>query len=65
MSWIGGNGVLFDEEKTWADYKDMVAAGLLKPEIALGWKFNMPRDTEAQLAKIRKKYMPEVVEDGE
>ena len=53
-----GNGVLFDEEKTWADYKDMVAAGLLKPEIALGWKFNMPRDTEAQLAKIRKKYMP-------
>lgn len=60
-----GNGVLFDEEKTWADYKDMVAAGLLKPEIALGWKFNMPRDTEAQLAKIRKKYMPEVAEDGE
>lgn len=60
-----GNGVLFDEEKTWADYKDMVAAGLLKPEIALGWKFNMPRDTEAQLAEIRKKYMPEVVEDGE
>lgn len=60
-----GNGVLFDEEKTWADYKDMVAAGLLKPEIALGWKFNMPRDTEAQLAKIRKKYMPEAVEDGE
>lgn len=53
-----GNGVLFDEEKAWADYKDMVAAGLLKPEIALGWKFNMPRDTEAQLAKIRKKYMP-------
>ena len=53
-----GNGVLFDEEKTWADYKDMVASGLLKPEIALGWKFNMPRDTEAQLAKIRKKYMP-------
>lgn len=60
-----GNGVLFDEEKTWADYKDMVAAGLLKPEIALGWKFNMPRETEAQLLKIRKKYMPEVVEDGE
>lgn len=60
-----GNGVLFDEEKTWADYKDMVAAGLLKPEIALGWKFNMPRDTEAQLAKIRKKYMPDVQEIDE
>ena len=39
--------------------------GSAKPEIALGWKFNMPRDTEAQLAKIRKKYMPEAVEDGE
>ncbi len=53
-----GNGVLFDEEKTWADYKDMVASGLLKPEIALGWRFNMPTDTEAQRRKIREKYMP-------
>lgn len=60
-----GNGVLFDEEKTWADYKDMVASGLLKPEIALGWKFNMPRDTPAQLKKIREKYMPDTVEDNE
>lgn len=60
-----GNGVLFDEEKTWADYKDMVASGLLKPEIALGWKFNMPRDTPAQLKKIREKYMPDAVEDEE
>ena len=60
-----GNGVLFDEEKTWADYKDMVASGLLKPEIALGWKFNMPRDTPEQLREIREKYMPDTVEDGE
>ena len=60
-----GNGVLFDEEKTWADYKDMVASGLLKPEIALGWKFNMPRDTPAQLKKIREKYMPDATEDDE
>lgn len=62
-----GNGVLFDEEKTWADYKDMVASGLLKPEIALGWKFNMPRDTPAQLKKIREKYMPDATDtsDGE
>lgn len=57
-----GNGVLYDEEKTWADYKDMVAAGLLKPEIALGWRFNMPTDTAAQLRKIREKYMP--IEDS-
>ena len=60
-----GNGVLFDEEKTWADYKEMVASGLLKPEIALGWKFNMPRDTPAQLKRIREKYMPDAIEDDE
>lgn len=60
-----GNGVLYDEEKTWADYKEMVAAGLLKPEIALGWRFNMPADTPAQRQKIREKYMPNATEDGE
>ena len=59
-----GNGILFDEEKTWEDYKDMVARGLLKPEIALGWKFNMPRDTPAQLEKIRGKYMPDVLDES-
>lgn len=60
-----GNGVLFDEEKTWADYKDMVSSGLLKPEIALGWRFNMPADTEAQRRKIREKYMPDAAGDDE
>ena len=55
-----GNGVLYDEEKTWADYKDMVAQGLLKPEIAVGWRFNMPAETERDLEKIREKYMPEL-----
>ena len=60
-----GNGVLFDEEKTWSDYKDMVASGLLKPEIALGWRFNMPTDTDAQRRKIREKYMPDAIGDDE
>ena len=60
-----GNGVLFDEEKTWADYKDMVASGLLKPEIALGWRFNMPTDTASQQERIRKKFMPETVDEQE
>lgn len=55
-----GNGVLYDEDKTWADYLDMVARGLLKPEIALGWRFGMPAETEADLAAIRAKYMPEL-----
>ena len=60
-----GNGILFDEEKAWSDYMAMVSAGLLKPEIALGWKFGMPTDTDADLAKIRKKYMPDVEEMAE
>lgn len=53
-----GNGVLYDEDKTWEDYKNMVAVGMLKPEIALGWRFNMPTDTPEDLAAIREKYMP-------
>lgn len=53
-----GNGILYDEDKTWADYLDMVSRGLLKPEIALGWRFGMPTETEEDLAAIRAKYMP-------
>lgn len=55
-----GNGVLYDEEATWADMKDQVARGLLKPEIAVGWRYGMPYDTPEDLQKIREKYMPEV-----
>lgn len=58
-----GNGILYDENKAWEDYKGMVSSGLLKPEIALGWRFNMPTETEKDLAAIRKKYMPTVVEE--
>lgn len=54
-----GNGVLYDEDKLWQDYREMVSAGLLRPEIALGWRFGMPADTPEQLAAIRQKYMPE------
>lgn len=53
-----GNGVLFDEEKRWADYKEMVSMGLIRPEVALGWRFGLPAETEADLAAIRKKFMP-------
>lgn len=60
-----GNGVLYDEQKTWEDYKSMVSAGLLKPEIAMGWRFNMPTKTEADLKKIREQLMPDVVEEVE
>lgn len=58
ISW--GNGILYDEDKTWEDYKAMVAAGLLKPEIAVGWYFDLPTDTEKDLQLIRSRYMPEM-----
>ncbi len=55
-----GNGVLYDEDTQWEAYRLMVADGLLKPEIALAWRFNLPMQTPADLAAIRTKYMPEV-----
>lgn len=60
ISW--GNGILYDEDQAWTDYKAMVAAGMLKPEIALGWYFDMPTETPKDLAAIREKYMPDVQE---
>lgn len=57
-----GNGVLYDEEAAWTDMKDQVARGLLKPEIAVGWRYGMPYETPEDLRKIREKYMPEVEE---
>ena len=53
-----GNGVLYDEDKTWENYQKMVSAGLLKPEIALGWRFNMPSETAEDQATIRNRLMP-------
>ena len=53
-----GNGVLYDESAQWLEYLEMVKAGILKPEVALGWRFGMCADTESQQAAIREKYMP-------
>lgn len=53
-----GNGVLYDEDKTWENYQKMVSSGLLRPEIALGWRFNMPADTEQEQQTIRNRFMP-------
>lgn len=55
-----GNGVLYDEDKKWTDYKAMVAAGLLKPEIAVGWYFGMPIETPEDLEAVRDRYMPAI-----
>lgn len=62
VSW--GNGILYDEEKTGQQMLSQVQAGLLRPEIYLGWYYDMPTETDADLQKIREKYMPEVVDDG-
>lgn len=53
-----GNGVLFDEEKVWADYVQMVDKGLIAPEVALGWRFGMKAETAREREAIRQKYMP-------
>ena len=58
ISW--GNGVLYDADKTWQENMQMVAAGMLKPELALAWRYKMPCKTDSDLAKIRKRYMPEM-----
>ena len=58
ISW--GNGVLYDADKTWAEYIQMVAAGLLKPELAVAWYFDLPHSTPADLEKIRADYMPQL-----
>jgi len=50
-----GNGNLYDRDKTWADYMDMVARGILKPEVALAWRFGLAGEDEQA---IREKYMP-------
>ena len=55
-----GNGILYDRDATWQDYKDMVARGLLKPEIALAWKFGLSGETAEDLKAIRDKYMPDI-----
>lgn len=57
-----GNGVLYDADKEWAERKEMVQMGLLKPELALAWKFDLPCETDADLAAIRQKYMPELAD---
>lgn len=55
-----GDGVLFNRDKVWAEYQSMVAAGMLKPELALAWYFNLPHESEKDLQKIRTEYMPDM-----
>ena len=57
-----GDGVLYNRDKTWQEMKEMVQAGMLKPEIAVAWYFNLPCKTKPDLEKIRREYMPEIEE---
>ena len=50
-----GNGNLYDQEKTWADYMEMVSKGILKPEVALAWRFGLAGEDDKT---IREKLMP-------
>ena len=36
----------------------MVDAGLLRPELALAWYFDLPCGSEAELKEVREKFMP-------
>lgn len=60
VSFDWGNGVLYDAATDWNTMLDMVARGMLKPEIPLAIRYNMPYETEEDLAAIRAKYMPAV-----
>ena len=53
-----GDGVLYDRVRLWEEQRQMVADGLLRPELALAWYFSLPHDGEDALAAIRQKYMP-------
>ncbi len=53
-----GDGVLYDRARAWAELRQMVADGLLRPELALAWYFDLPHASEAELAAVREKFMP-------
>ena len=57
MDW--GNSTLYDEDKIWQEYREMVTQGLIAPEVALGWRFGLPATTEAERKIIRDRYMPQ------
>ena len=52
-----GNSTLYDEDKMWQEYREMVQQGLLAPEVALGWRFGLPATTEEERNIIRHRYM--------
>ncbi|PWM75678.1 MAG: hypothetical protein DBX59_01490 [Bacillota bacterium] len=53
-----GDGVLYDRARTWEEYRQMVADGMLRPELALAWYFDLPHKTPEDLQAIRARFMP-------
>ena len=53
-----GDGVLYDRSRVWEEQRQMVADGLLRPELALAWYYGLPHETEADLRRIRDRFMP-------
>ncbi len=53
-----GDGVLYDRARVWAEQRELVADGLLRPELALAWYFGLPHETEAELRRVRERLMP-------
>lgn len=53
-----GNGVLHEEDKHWEQCLTMVDKGLLAPEVALGWRFQLPAGTPEERKVIRQRFMP-------
>ncbi len=60
-----GDGVLYDRSRQNSELMQQVSAGLLQPERYLGWYYELPCDTEAQRAKIRRDYMPPDMSEDE
>mgnify|MGYP001755874046 CR=1 FL=1 len=57
-----GNGVLYDPDKELETDLRLVAAQLLKPEIAVARHFDQPWEDEEDLKNVREKYMPAMEE---
>ena len=57
-----GNGVLYDPDRELETDLRLVAAQLLKPEIAVARHFDQPWADEEDLKNVREKYMPAMEE---
>lgn len=60
-----GNGVLYDEEKTWANYMQMVSAGCSSRKSPWAGVLTCQRIRRRNCKESREKYMPDAFEDGE